>query len=81
VYICCSLQQMQEHFGDLHQWKSEQKGDPVEKTPDQPAQHRLIFCHIHNLRSSKPIRLNNRSSVQLVADKDFYQVISMDVGG
>ena len=25
-YICCSLQQMQEHCRDMHQYKSEQKG-------------------------------------------------------
>jgi hypothetical protein len=35
-YICCSLQQMQEHCGDMHRWRSEQKGRPLKRTPDQP---------------------------------------------
>ena len=32
-YICCSLQQMQEHCGEMHQWKSEQKGRPRKENP------------------------------------------------
>jgi hypothetical protein len=32
-YICCSLQQMQEHCGEMHQWKTKQKGRPRKENP------------------------------------------------
>ena len=43
-YVCCSIQQMQEHSWEAHEWKSKQKGRPKKNRPQNVPWRTGVHC-------------------------------------